>query len=47
LKIFDGFVESFFGPLVPVMTTFQVEAISFGVVGLAFGEPFFLCPGEL
>src|SRR4029077_8546800 len=45
LKILDRLVKSFFGPSVPVMTTFQIDAVSFGIFGVASGEPLFLRPG--
>src|SRR5690242_10913548 len=36
LKVFDRFVESLFGPPIPVMAAFQVETVSFVVLGLMF-----------
>src|SRR5260221_14537050 len=46
LKVFDGFVEAVFGPLVPVMATFQVETVGLVIISLMFGQAFFFGAGE-
>ena len=46
LKVFDGFVESVFGPLVPVMATLQVETVGLGIVRLVFGQALFFRASE-
>ena len=47
LKVVDRLVKSLLGPLIPVMTTLQVQPVSFGILSMTFTQPLLFGAGQL